>query len=79
MIALLEIALFSASLAAIISVFAATLLPALPRIVTLLMTGSDPAFGPVHALPARTRARAVRAIRTRTVAQPARSPLRAAA
>lgn len=79
MFALLEIALFSASLAAIMWVFTATLLPAMPRIVTLLATGRDPGFEPVHMLPVRTKARTVRAVRVRTVAPLTRLPLRVAA
>lgn len=63
MIALLEIALFAASIAAILSVFASTLLPALPRIIALLATGRDPAWATSSSLPV-ARARRGRPVRT---------------
>ena len=77
MMTVLGILVFAGALAAAASVFAFTLVPALPRIIALLRGESDPALFRQPALVLsenRVRAR----IRS-TATLPARRPLRAAA
>lgn len=48
MMAVIGFAVFAAALTASLAVFAVTLAPALPRIVSLLRDGVDPAFVPAR-------------------------------
>lgn len=79
MIALFSLTLFAAALWAIVAVVATTLLPAMPRIITLLRSGAIDDQRAAIVPYASASSRTVRSARVMAPAQRRVAPLRAAA